>query len=129
MNRSDYGMTTDLNDFDYRDPDSGQLTEHRIEESVVVYVTVRNGQWAIDPVNLDGYALDPRHDRGASTGECECGDPTACAVAKTAADKLPFPTGRDLALMLIDALTGGDGALDRTTPPDHPTTGEEPGER
>lgn len=81
--------------------DSG---DHRVEQTVEVYLRFEDGRWVIDPVTLDGFALDTVRGTGSSTSECECGSPDECRAAREAADAVDPPTGRQLHTLLGEAI-------------------------
>lgn len=77
---------------------------HYIEQSVQVYLHFEAGQWVIDPITLDGYALDSVHGSGASNSACECGSSTECQAARAVANTADLPTGRQLYTLLGEAI-------------------------
>lgn len=80
------------------------MTEHKIEESVAVYLIVRDGKWVVDPTTVDGYTLFSNYENGPLNEDCDCEEPEECERARLAADKLPFPNGEDLIGMLKAAV-------------------------
>lgn len=82
-----------------------QPTGHRIEETVLVYLTSDDTGtgWNIDRVTVDGAPLDSHLD-GPGTSECECDDRAACNAAANALAEIPLPNARELRDMLTAAL-------------------------
>lgn len=79
--------------------------DHDIELAVQVYLRFEGGRWEIDPVTLDGFALDTVRGTGANTSACECGNPHECRAALAAADTVDPPTGRQLHTLLGEAIS------------------------
>jgi hypothetical protein len=79
---------------------------HCIEGSLKVYLLFDEdtGQWAVDPVSVDGYALDESLLEASS--ECGCGDEQACELVRQRADKTSTPSGAELRDLLSAALSG-----------------------
>lgn len=85
------------------EPDDG--TQY-IEQSVRVYLRLCDDRthWIVDAATVDGYALDSAaSDESATNDECACGT-TECDDVLAAADRLPLPTGEELAQLIRDAL-------------------------
>ena len=79
---------------------------HYIEQSVRVYLRLADHRthWIVDAATVDGYAHDSAaSDESATNDECACGT-TECDAILAAADRLPLPTGEDLAGLILDAL-------------------------
>ncbi|MEX0687656.1 MAG: hypothetical protein WD072_03190 [Pirellulales bacterium] len=82
-------------------------SHHYIEQTALVYLRLDDAgrQWIVDTTSVDGYPLDSAYDDlSAHRGECPCGEEAACEAARAAADRLPLPTGRELAALIINAL-------------------------
>lgn len=80
---------------------------HFIEQTALVYLRLDDAgqRWIVDGSSVDGYPLDSAYDDlSAQRCECPCGQEAACEAARAAADRLPLPTGRELAALIIDAL-------------------------
>ncbi len=88
----------------WRDLPAGR---HFIEQTALVYLRLSDDgtHWIVDTTSVDGYPLDSAYDDlSAQRCECPCGQEAACEAARAAADRLPLPTGRELAALIIDAL-------------------------
>ena len=80
---------------------------HYIEEAVSVYLMRHPSQdrWVIDPLTIDGCALDSTHDTYPSNVECQCGQGDAvCTAVRDRMSHYPLPSGEELMVMLADAL-------------------------
>ncbi|QIK50243.1 hypothetical protein G8C36_23245 (plasmid) [Gordonia terrae] len=80
---------------------------HYIEEEVSVYLMRHPSQdrWVIDPLTIDGCALDSTHDTYPSNVECQCGqDDAVCDTVTNRMAGQPLPSGEELMVMLADAL-------------------------
>ncbi|WGJ88292.1 hypothetical protein [Gordonia sp. SMJS1] len=80
---------------------------HYIEEAVSVYLMRHPTQdrWVIDPLTIDGGALDSTHDTYPSNVECHCGqDDAVCDTVTNRMAEQPLPSGEELMVMLADAL-------------------------
>ena len=80
---------------------------HYIEEAVSVYLMRHPSQdrWVIDPLTIDGCALDSTHDTYPSNVECQCGqDDAVCDTVTNRMAEQPLPSGEELMVMLADAL-------------------------
>jgi hypothetical protein len=80
---------------------------HYIEQTALVYLRLSDDgtRWIVDTTSVDGYPLDSAYDDlSAQRCECPCGQEAACEAARAAADRLPLPTGRELAALIINAL-------------------------
>ena len=80
---------------------------HVIEQTALVYLKLSadGTHWCVDTTSVDGYPLDSAYDdHSAQRCECPCGQEAACEAARAAADRLPLPTGRELAALIINAL-------------------------
>lgn len=83
---------------------SATETEHKIEESVQVYLILRDGKWVIDGPSLDSHSLFPVIDGGARNEDCECDDHTSCEQARKKAEELSLPSGQELLILLAEAI-------------------------
>lgn len=86
------------------------MTEHDIEESAKVYLELVDGKWAIDPLTLDGAALDGLEDgpwcdywphRAEIPGD-EAEAKEKCLLLVNAAP--PLPNAEELFFLLAEAL-------------------------
>jgi len=80
---------------------------HFIEQAVQVYLRLSDDgtHWIVDGPTVDGAPLDSAlHDESAANDECACGRPDDCTALRAAADRIPLPTGAELAELLRDAL-------------------------
>lgn len=82
---------------------------HFIEQAVRVYLRLSDDgtHWIVDGSTVDG---SPHYsdytDESAVNDECVCGRNDECEALRAAADKLPLPTGEELAQLIRDALPG-----------------------
>ncbi|GLB86446.1 hypothetical protein BB737_10150 [Mycobacterium avium subsp. hominissuis] len=80
---------------------------HFIEQAVRVYLRLADDgtRWIVDGATVDGSPLYSDYtDEAAINSECVCGRPAECERIRAAADKLPLPTGEQLAQLIVDAL-------------------------
>ena len=79
---------------------------HYIEEAVSVYLMRHPAEdrWVIDPLTIDGCALDSTHDTYPSNSECRCEDEPVCDTVTNRMAEQPLPSGEELMVMLADAL-------------------------
>jgi hypothetical protein len=77
--------------------------QHRIESSVQVYLLFDGERWVVDPITLDGSALDGLTVDGS---ECECGDTEAHVAEMAKASEVRAPTGAQLISLLREAAGG-----------------------
>ena len=94
-------------DAKYSRRDGDDPGAHYIEEAVSVYLMRHPSQdeWVIDPLTIDGCALDSTHDTYPSNVECQCGhDDAVCDTVTNRMAGKPLPSGEELMVMLADAL-------------------------
>jgi len=64
-----------------------------------------NGDLLLDGATVDGSPLYSDYtDEAAVNVECVCGRPDECEAVRAAADKLPLPTGAELAQLILNAV-------------------------
>ena len=90
------------------------MTDHKIEEAVRVYLTVGTDEWEIDRTTLDGDPLFSDYDNPLNEA-CECEDRDDCEAARQEAESVELPTGAELAVKLVKAITALDTGADRTS--------------
>lgn len=93
-------------DAKYLRRDGEDLGAHYIEEAVSVYLMRHPSQdrWVIDPLTIDGCALDSTHDTYPSNPNCRCEDEPVCDTVTNRMAEQPLPSGEELMVMLADAL-------------------------
>jgi hypothetical protein len=79
---------------------------HFIEQTVRVYLRLAGDgtRWIVDGATVGGHPLDSAYsDETATNTECACDRPEECEDLRAAADRIPLPTGPEVAQLILDA--------------------------